>query len=173
MIVKDSLNFDRLYHDHIHSIYQLALRLLRNGEMAMDATQEIFTKALRARADFQGRSKPSTWLFRIAYNECLGRLNGSRLLQGLEGFDAADSIRARPESIVEERETSIEVRKAIFLLDEDDRRLLCLQMEDDLDYEDLAEILGCSEEAVRMRVSRARRRLKDILKPLLGEKNGG
>lgn len=168
---EDPLDFEALYRQHRDSIFQLALRLLRDRDRAMDATQETFSRAFEAKDGFRGDAKPSTWLFRIAYNACLARLAQENGHGGpAEGAEPEDASASRPEAVAEREDNRAAVRRALERLGEEDRRLLCLQMDEDLDYQDLAAVLGCSVEAVRMRVSRARRRLKEVLMPVMGQK---
>lgn len=136
--------------------------------MAADAVQEAFAKAYAAQASFRGESKPATWLFRIVYNLCLARAGERGRSESLGDIDRPDAAESRPEFAAEKLETVGIVRKALEALDEEDRRLLCLQLDGNLSYVDLAEILICSEQTVRMRVCRARRRLRGILAPVLG-----
>lgn len=152
-------------------MYQLSLRLLKNEEEAVEATQETFRRALKAWDGYRNESKPSTWLFRIAYNVCLARLNKkSKAHESVENFSFPDHPRSRPEAHAQKHESISQVQKALLKLTEEDRRLLCLQMEESLGYEDLAKILACSIETVRMRVCRARQRLKEILMPVIEER---
>jgi len=164
------LDFDLLYRRYSGSIFKLALRLLGDKEMALDATQETFLKAYESRDSFRGEARASTWLYRIAYNHSLSRLRERPRTEGLEPADRPDSPQGRPPALAESSETGEEVRKALSALGEEDRRLLCLQGDGDLDYAELAEILGCTRDAVRARVCRARRRLREILGPLLEER---
>lgn len=162
------MDFETLYQDYSGPIYQLALRLLRNQEAAIDAVQETFAKAFAARQDFRGQAKPSTWLFRIAYNLCLSKLREKDSgAQGVEILEQPDSAETRPEPAAERSELGSALRLALEGLEEEERRLLCLLMEENLSYDDLASVLRCSPEALRMRICRARRKLKTLLEPLL------
>ncbi len=164
------MDFTELYRRHADGIYRLAWRLLRDPEAASDATQEAFTRALGSWDRFRGEAQPRTWLYRIAYNVCLTRLSGVRPPQLDDKSDERpDPARTRPEAEAEREEACRLVRGALGGLAEEDRRVLCLLMDPDLAYGELAGILGCSVEAARMRASRARRRLRDVLEPLMEE----
>lgn len=169
---RDSLDFETLYRERRNMIFQLALRLLQDEEAAVDATQEAFAKAFKAQGKFRGESSPATWLYRIAYNVCLSKLGGARAETAPEDFESPDDARTRPEPEAERAETALLVKKALERLGEEDRRLLCLMMEKDMPYEDLAYVVDCPVEALRMRVSRARSRLREILLPILERKHG-
>ncbi len=164
------MDFTELYERQKDRIFQLAYRLLGDRDRAADAVQETFTRAFAARASFRGEARPATWLFRIAYNLCLSRLADRREKdQGLGDRDWPEPSGRGPESGAERGEVSAEVRAALARLDEEDRRILCLRLEEDLDFKDLGEILECSPEAARQRYCRARKRLRDLLRPFLGE----
>lgn len=162
------MDFTALYESHRDRVYQLALRMLGDPDMASDATQEAFHKAFKARGAFRREAQPSSWLFRIAYNTCVDAL---RRAKHARPFEETDPGTSEPqggdlESGVESRQARRRVRAALETLEEDDRRLLCLQMDEGMGYAELSSVLGCPVTAVRMRVSRARRRLKEILYPI-------
>lgn len=163
------LDFSELYARHKDRIFQLAWRLLGDPDRAADATQEVFTRAFAARASFRGEADPGTWLFRIAYNHCLSRLSDRRArTEGLSD-DCPEESSLGPEPLAERGELGSAVRGALAGLEEEERRILCLRMEDELSYEDLGRILDCSAEAARQRYCRARKRLRELVKPFLGE----
>lgn len=167
------MDFETLYRQQKGGVFQLALRLLRHPEKAMDAAQETFVKAFKAKDSFRGESKPSTWLYRIAYNTCLAYGDGKdHAGQSPDSAELFDREQAEPDGAALREELRFQVARALARLPEQDRRLLCLQMEQDLYYEDIAHILDCPVEAVRMRVCRARRRLREILSPMLEKQEG-
>lgn len=162
------MDFGALYAEHRDRIFQLSFRLLADREQAIDAVQETFASAFEARDRFRGDCKPITWLYRIAYNLCMDRLGRKgRADVGLDGLDKEDDETSRPESSAERGELRGRLDAALSSLREEDRRVLSLLIDEDLSYEDMASILGCSQESVRMRVSRARKRLRAALDPFL------
>ena len=164
------MDFTELYEGQRDRIFRLAYRLLGDRDRAADAVQETFTRAFAARASFRGEARPATWLFRIAYNVCLSRLADRReKFEELPDRELSEPTGWGPESGALRGEAGAEVRAALARLDEEDRRILVLRLEEDLDFKDLGEILECSPEAARQRYCRARKRLREILKPLLGD----
>lgn len=162
-----------LYENYKKPVYQLAFRLLKDADRAADATQEAFARAFKSWPKFRNESKPETWVYRIAYNLCLNALNAKRFFSSdQDGVEKEDYPHTRPDAASQSNETSFLVRRALARLSEDDRRLLCLQMGENLDYEDLASVLGCPVEALRMRVCRARKRLREILEPVMNQEVG-
>ena len=164
------MDFNELYERQKDRIFQLAFRLLGDSDRAADAVQETFLRAYAARGGFRGEAAPSTWLFRIGYNVCLSHLADRReKSERLPEREPAELSGTGPEPSAERVEAGVEVRAALARLEEADRRILCLRMEQDFDFKELGEILECSPEAARQRYCRARKRLRELLKPFLGE----
>ncbi|MBI3297592.1 MAG: sigma-70 family RNA polymerase sigma factor [Elusimicrobia bacterium] len=159
------LDFEPLYRECRDRVFQLAFRMLGDRERAVEATQAAFVKAYEGRAGFAGRSSPRTWLYRIAFNACLDQLR-RREAAPAAPEPLVDGPESRPAALLERAETVRRVRAALARLGVSDRSLLCLLMERDLPYRELAVVLDCPESAVRMRVSRARRRLRELLSPV-------
>lgn len=155
------MDFAQLYDDYHGKVFRLALDLLKNEEDAVEAVQETFRRAYAARGSFEGRSGPSTWLYRIAYNHCVTELaKGRRRAELPEDLVSGEP---GPHAQAEAAELGRRLESALSALQEDDRRLLALLADGELDYAAASEVLGLPVTAVRMRVSRARRRLKELM----------
>lgn len=70
---------EQIYHDHVAMVYNLCFRMLGNRTDAQDATQDAFVKVYKNLDRFAGRSKLSTWIYRITMNNCIDRLRRKRL----------------------------------------------------------------------------------------------
>jgi RNA polymerase sigma-70 factor (ECF subfamily) len=161
----------RLYADRI---YHLALGLLGDESLAEDVVQETFLAALKNRHQFQGRSSLSTWLYRIAFNEAHEILR-KRVEAPLEEENDEDDeapyphpeILAdwnfSPEEKLSDRELRHQMDKAIRELPESLRTVFLLRDVDDLSTEEAAETLGLSPGAIKVRLHRARLRLRESL----------
>lgn len=68
------MDIEDLFEQYKNKVYRLAAGITRNAKDAEDITQNTFVKAVKNRSKFQGRSKPSTWIYRIAYNEAMAFL---------------------------------------------------------------------------------------------------
>jgi len=155
--------------------YQARIRsycrgVLKNQADADDAAQEIFIKAYRGLDGFQGNAAFMTWIYRIAVNHCRDLLrSGSRHrteswdeLREKEGDSLEARIRGAPEpSVTDDRRR--QAREALEKLSEDQRTLLLLRESEGLSYQEIAETLGCSLDAVKARLRRARRELESKL----------
>jgi RNA polymerase sigma-70 factor (ECF subfamily) len=164
--------FDRLVTVHQERISRLVHRLLGWRSDVDDVVQDVFLDVLRNLSRFDGRSSVLTWLTRIAINRCrshqrkqwlrLSFLRTLPLLRGEgRGEGAADNLEAQ--------ETIQQVHRAIQQLNQRDREIIVLRYLEELPVEKLAEALSSSRGAIEVRLSRARRRLEKILKPLLDE----
>ena len=177
----DRAEFSRLVEAYSANIYRLALRMLNQPQDAEDVLQETFLKAFRHLKNFDGRSKLSTWLFRIATNEALMLLRRRRPGQvSLDEPVMGDEGDQEPLQIVdwcclpEKEMMSQEARKhldaAIDQLPHSLRVVFLLRDIEDLSTLETAEVLGLSETAVKTRLSRARMRLRELLSPYFGER---
>jgi RNA polymerase sigma-70 factor (ECF subfamily) len=132
------------------------------GPAADDAAQEVFIKAYQALGSFKEKSSFGTWLYRIAINHCrdLLRKKGRNRESSLERMrdeqgDAFDARLARPgdQAALGARELA---EKILDGLSESSRTVIVLREVQELSYEEMMEVLGCSLDAVKSRLKRAR-----------------
>lgn len=168
---------------HANGVYRLALRLLRDDAEAEDVVQETFLSAFKAINSFDGRSKLSTWLYRIAYNAALMRLRRSRPLTvsvddpelSDDGFETPRQLFdwcCLPEQDFETDEARAQLEEAIQELPEKLRAVFVLRELEGLSTEETAQALGVSAEAVKTRLHRARLRLRERLSAYFTELAG-
>jgi len=147
-------------------VFTLALRFTKNREDAEEVAQDIFVKAYRALADFKGNSKFSTWLYTIVNNTCITFLRKKRLeVHSLdkEGvFEVADSVDSGfRANLVEAKSRVTMVNEAIGLLSPDDAEVITLFYKSEQSLEEIAGILGIETNTAKVRLHRARARLKE------------
>jgi RNA polymerase sigma-70 factor (ECF subfamily) len=160
-------------------LLSVARRFLRDEEDARDAVQEGFLSAYRSIGTFQGGSQISTWLHRIVVNACLMRLR-SRQRRPEESIEellprfADDGHQvAHPtpewegsaEELLARRETREMVREAIDRLPDGYRAVLLLRDIEEFSTEETARLVGITENAVKIRLHRARQVLRTLLEP--------
>lgn len=159
---------------HQRQVYALALRMLRDGEEASEATQDVFLAAWQALSGYRGDARLSTWLYRIAYNHCL-RLAGQRKRQAAARLElTAESARAQtPAGALSahhaadaEREMRETVRDQIANLPPKYRLVVILRHLQDLSYEEIAEVMRVPIGTVKTHLFRARAMLKERLDDL-------
>ncbi len=174
--------FDEVIDRYYDKVKNLAFRLMGNREEAEDLAQEVFIHAYQAYDRFRGESEVFTWLYRITVNLAKNRykqLQRERehrweILpdeldeeeEEAEGFDWEDT-RLSPETLLEQKELAEAIQRAIDELPEDQRITLVLRDIEGISYKEIAQIQGCSVEAVKSRLFRARSTLRKKLRPFL------
>jgi RNA polymerase sigma-70 factor, ECF subfamily len=157
----------------------MARRFLRNEDDARDAVQEAFLSAFRSIATFAQGSRFSTWLHRIVINACLMKLRSSRRraedsIEELLPKFAADGHQLNhptpgwngsAEEILQRSETRALVRRSIDQLPDTYRAVLLLRDVEELTTAEAARLLGVTENAVKIRLHRARQALRSLLEP--------
>ncbi|RYG74572.1 sigma-70 family RNA polymerase sigma factor, partial [bacterium] len=149
-------------------VFGFVRRMVPTGEDAEDVTQEVFLKAYRNIAGFDGRCTLRTWLFRIAHNLCIDRARRRgrtpetfALLAEDEpgGFDVPDSG-ATPEAILMTGELQELLERAIVEMSEKLRSVLLLHDREEMPYDEIAETLGIPVGTVKSRLFLARAHLQ-------------
>ena len=147
-------------------VFTLTFRFTKNREDAEEVSQDIFVKAYRSLADFKGTAKFSTWLYTIVNTTCITFLRKKRLdvksLDDERTFEVADSqdsgFRA---NLVEQKSRLIMVNRAIAMLNPDDAEIITLFYKNEQSLEEISQILGVEVNTAKVRLHRARTRLKD------------
>lgn len=168
----DPRAFQRVFELYKDRIYALCRYMTGNLEEAEDLAQDVFVSAFRNIGAFRAEAAFGTWLYRIAANRCTAELR--RKAPPFQSFEAmADAGNPpaahtpNPEDRLVRKEFSGRVEAAVAALPENLRLLFVLGTLEGMRYRDIAEIAGCSEDAVKMRVHRARKRVRDALRPYL------
>ena len=169
----DRSEFAKVVEKYSGKIYRLALKMLKNQQDAEDILQETFIKAYNALPDFEGRSKLSTWLYRVATNEALMFLRRKYPDQISVEAPFKDQGEATPLEIVDwcclpeselmSSEGRDKLEKSIDILTESLRVVFLLRDIEGLSTRETAEVLDISESAVKTRLSRARLQLREEL----------
>ena len=168
----DTCAFDALVCLHQDRVFALAYRMLGNAEDAADVQQETFLQAWRNLRKFRGNSQFSTWLHRITVNLCLSRKRRKGIsVEPLEDHVFLQSTEPGPVSCLEQTETVATVRRVLNTLPGHYRVLIVLREMEERSYDEIAEILGCSIESVRTRLHKARKLLREKMRPYIEEEN--
>src|SRR4030042_2763391 len=173
--------FSRLVNAYSSKIYRLGLKMLNQQEDAEDVLQETFLKAYRGLKSFDGRSKVSRWLFRIATNQALmvlrrkhpDFLSIDEPVETEEGEQEPVQIIdwcCLPENEFLSEESKARLDAAVQKLPESLRVVFLLRDINDLSTHETSEVLGLSDTAVKTRLSRARLRLREELSAYFGER---
>lgn len=180
----DAAAYRRFVDENSANVYSLALKLLGDEQEAEDVLQETFLSAFRAIDRFEGRSKLSTWLYRIAYNASLMRLRkrdrmatfsldqpyGDDERVGPVSGDLLVDWSTVPDDQLLTTEARQEMDRAIAQLPESLRAAFILRDIQGLSGAETAQILGITVQAVKNRLHRARLELRARLSSYFAER---
>lgn len=163
----DEKAFEQLVEKYEHSVLNTIHRYVGDRVEAEDIAQEVFLKVWRHARNFKGRSRFSTWLYRIVVNECLGyRKRHKEKLAPLDATIEKKEVSETPEAEAERRKEAEIVRKAVDELPSRQRIALILSRFEGKSYKEIAQIMGVSLSTVESLIFRARSSLKKRLLPL-------
>ena len=162
----DQQAYGSLVNRYQNYVFTLALWFTKNREDAEEVSQDIFIKAYRALADFRGASKFSTWLYTIVNTTCITFLRKKRLevhsLDNEKVFEVADSMDSGMRAnLVEQKSRVSMVTNAIKMLNTDDPEVITLFYKGEQTLEEIAQRLGIEANTAKVRLHRARTRLKE------------
>jgi RNA polymerase sigma-70 factor (ECF subfamily) len=154
--------FAELYSAHSRFVYYLALRLLGDPTQAEDATHDVFLKVFNHLGKFRGESGVRTWLYRITINHCqncLRRWQHRHVLSNADEqvWENAPSPAESPLRVLEIKELGQRIQKTLDKLPDEYRVLLLLVADEQLSYEEIAELTEQTTDAVRGKLHRARK----------------
>jgi len=175
----DRAAFTELVEKYQQPVMNFIHRTLRDETEAEDLAQNVFLQVYKSRARYQQTAKFSTWLFTIARNLCLNELRrrSRHPAESLEEMHVEHEDQPRhqiedhgvvlpPEKLLH-GELAEKIADAVAGLPENQRSAILLCRQEDLSYEEIAKILGCSLSATKSLIHRGRETLKELLKPYL------
>lgn len=160
----DSLSFALLLEKHRAPVIHFLYRMVQDHSVTEELAQEVFLRVYRSRETYEPTAKFTTWLFRIATHLALNWLRDGRNERGQERLD--DDTSELPARQVSDRHPSVEqqmvyearlaeVRRAIAALPEKQRAAVLMHKYEEMEYSQIAKVLGCSESAVKSLLFRA------------------
>jgi RNA polymerase sigma-70 factor (ECF subfamily) len=172
----DTAAFTELVEKYKQPVMNLAYRTLRDATEAEDLAQNVFVQVFKSAARYKSTAKFSTWLFTIARNLCLNEIR-RRSRHPAESLDAPHPEQedqplhqfedkktfSPPESMLQ-GELAENIERALADLPENQRSAILLCRQDELSYQEIAEVLGCSVSATKSLIHRGRETLKERLK---------
>lgn len=166
VLTGDQAAYAELVNRYQSYVFTLTLRLVKSREDAEELAQDVFIKAYRYLSDFRGDAKFSTWLYTIVNNTCITWLRKKKLetrsLDDEHVFTRADHIDSGERADkVEQKSRQAMVTQAIALLSPDDAMVLTLFYQAEQSLEETARILGIEVNAAKVRLHRARGRLRE------------
>lgn len=172
----DSQAFAELVELYHHRLVTVMHHLVGNAEEAEDLAQEVFLRVYRGRKKYHPKAKFSTWLFTIANNLALNILRTRQRKptiplnvrdSGPLGPRPAEQLvldrQDQPHQRVQQQELAAVVKQALETLNERQRIAVVLNKFEDMNYADIADVMGLSTKAVKSLLSRARENLRVAL----------
>jgi RNA polymerase sigma-70 factor (ECF subfamily) len=175
----DRMAFAQLVEKYKQPLFNFISRYLRDEVESEDLAQNVFLQVYKSRQRYEQTAKFSTWLFTIARNLCLNeiRRRSRHPAESLEESHAEhddqplrqyeDRNNPLPAENVLHGELAGKIEAALVELPEAQRTAILLCRQDELSYEEIAKILGCSLSATKSLIHRGRETLKSKLKPYL------
>jgi RNA polymerase sigma-70 factor, ECF subfamily len=176
----DEASFELLLRKYRAPLTNFLYRMVRDSAVAEDLAQEVFLRVYRARREYAPSAKFTTWMFRIATNLALNSVRDNRHRKAEVSTDQSndtgeDDIRAlevpdrapNVEQSLVARSRSTFILKAIHALPEKQRAAVLLHKYQELDYDEIARVLDCSESALKSLLFRAYETLRVELAPLV------
>jgi RNA polymerase sigma-70 factor, ECF subfamily len=166
---------DTLIRATYADVYALCRRMLADPDEAADATQEVYLRVMRSVLGFRGESAFGTWLHRVTVNVCLtalrkrSRARAAGMVAGgtpfaLPGDDAGlASTAGAPEDLAVTADLAARSEAALATLPEDARAVVVLRDIEGLSTKEVADLLGVTENVVKVRLHRAHARLRSLV----------
>lgn len=161
LLTSETKPINLLHARYQERVYATCFFWLKDPDLAADCTQDIFVKVFQKLDSFNHQSSFSTWITVIARNYCTDKLRQQKRLplhlSLEESWAATDSL-----SLYDTAQETIDVSRYLLQLKREDQQILHLKYEQEIKLEDLASHLGVTLSAVKMRLKRARTRLKEV-----------
>ena len=156
-----NLYFEQLYDRYSDKVYRKCLSFVKDDAKAEDFTHDIFLKLVLNLSSYKETAKFSTWLYSITYNYCIDQTRVSKKYSevGLdENFDVPDDD---DDAEIAELEAQ-QLNKAMKLILPEEKSILMMKYQDDLSIKEISDSLDISESAVKMRLLRAKEKLRKV-----------
>lgn len=155
--------FDELVRRHEVKIHNLCYKMLKNYDDAKDMAQETFLKAYRSIKNFDGRSRFTTWLYRIAVNNCINFMKKTRPSEEIKD-EILDVPKDDPVERYKNKKLKDTIYSAIAKLPEVQKSVFTLRALEDLPYQEISVILKKPVNTVKVNYHLAVKNLKNYLK---------
>lgn len=164
--------FEELVGKYSGLVLNVALRILGNADSARDVHQEVFLAIWRTWDSLQKDTNWRGYLYRVTVRKAFEFIKQSSLIPIKESENDCLLSRERPDAAILTKELWQKVTESLAHLPERQAEVFVLSRIEGLNYEDISEIMGCSQSTVRVHLHRALERLAQELKSYLGEWGG-
>jgi RNA polymerase sigma-70 factor, ECF subfamily len=161
----DRAAFERLYRAYQRPLFRYFLHFARSVEASEELTNDVLVEVWKNAGRFRGHSKPSVWIFGIAYHKAMDHLRRRRpTVIDLETIaDLADDASTTPEAAALRESQRGEIASALDGLSAEHRAVVVLTFGHGYNYHEIAQIMGCPVNTVKTRMFYAKKQLKEAL----------
>lgn len=170
--------FERLFERHRSLVYRFVFQMSNRRDDAEDLTQEVFVRAYQNLHRYRDEAKFTTWLLRIATNLATDKARMAQRRMTLENQESGSQgalawmtvgTTDDPVENLEQSRRLAALRNALATLPDHHRNVIVLRDIEEMDYKDMAAVLGCTVGGAKLRVLRARRALKERVLSMMDE----
>ena len=154
--------FETLYNRYVGKVYNRCLSITKDSEKAHDFTHDIFIRMFARLDRFEERSTFSTWLYSISYNYCIDQIRASKRLETTALADTLDYQSPVGDEAERMEYNMQQLAQAMNSIPAHEAQLLRLKYQEGLDVQQIADKLNLKDSAVKMRLKRARDRVRDL-----------
>lgn len=175
VLAGDRLAFDSLFARYQDYVYNIVYGIVGSPEEAHDVTSDVFVQVYRSLKSFRRGARFATWLYRVAVNRALDSARSSKTRRWLplnETLSATPDPRDNPAQAMARRGEQDAVQSVLMEVPVQHRDVLVLRYYQDLSVDEIAEVLGCSVSAAKVRLHRARLHFKEKYVALFGPESG-
>ena len=163
-VERDQEAFAQLYDRHVVRIYRHIYYMVSDSNIAEDLTAQTFLKAWEAIDRYKERGAPIVaWLLRISHNLTVSFLRSKRDHSELDETFLDQKMTRNPEEALEQASDEKSMREAVLKLRDEQRQVIMLRFVEEMDYREVADIIGKSVPAVRVIQHRALGNLRKIM----------
>ena len=156
-----SVDFEKLYNSYYMEVYSYVMTVMKNAHQAEEITQEVFFKALKAKAGYRGEASEFTWLCAIAKNACMDELRKqSRFSEGQK--EVASDVNV--EKMLEDKQTTLHIHQMLHAMEEPYKEVFQLRIFGELSFKEIGAIFQKTESWARVTYHRARLKIQERMK---------
>jgi len=161
--------FDTIYHTTAGFVYNTALRVTRNRELAREISQEVYVTLFNKLKTFRHESRLTTWLYRITINKAINLMKSESRMKRADAELDHVAAHVAPEAAAREEQEQRRrvIDRLLGLLTPEQRACVVLRNFEGLSYARIAEVLGIGVDVVRSRLRRARQRFLSARREVL------
>lgn len=167
----NTLLFGVLYDRYVEKVYNKCYGFSKSDKEAEDLTQDVFLMLFVKLASFKGKSKFSSWLYSFTYNFCVNYVNRDKARKMRDNSSAIEERENQLYSEIEDdsiyRLRSSKLKRALELIAPEDKSILLMKYQDEIQIKELSTLLEIGESAVKMRLKRAKTRIMETYNTLL------